>query len=416
MSTPLARPAAVYRRKKSLYYSAVFQVWDARAQRWKQAMKSTRCTDESKALQIAREFERVSLAAGGVSGEARISRDFVVEIINDILRIAGHREVVDSKSWKSYSDAWLKAAAKRVPKTLSASSLKAYTSYVNNFTVWLGKDAELALGNFTGDMLQNWYLSGIEEGLKPTTMNIAASTISTIFERARDEGYATRNPVNLISRELNNSNTRDPYTPAEVERLLSYLRASTERRDWLTVTLLGLCTSQRLTDCANALRTQIVVQPGTWIWEMQQGKTKKKMRIPIVGPLASHLTELWQEPTDSLYLAPSLAGVAAARNRGLSTQFTEILKSAGIEGRKVEGQGRGLSFNSLTFHSLRHTCNSLLANAGITPEVRRMITGHSNDATNLIYTHLEDATKSKALNKAFSPKKKAAARKAAAGD
>ena len=54
-------------------------------------MKSTRCTDESKALQIAREFERVSLAAGGVSGEARISRDFVVEVINDILRLAGHR-------------------------------------------------------------------------------------------------------------------------------------------------------------------------------------------------------------------------------------------------------------------------------------------------------------------------------------
>jgi len=126
-----------------------------------------------------------------------------------------------------------------------------------------------------------------------------------------------------------------------------------------------------------------------------------------VEPLASHLERLWSQATDSVFLAPSLAVTPADGAAGLSSQFAAILVAAGIEGRKVEGKGeKGRRFHSKTFHSTRHTCNSLLANAGVPADVRRMITGHSDTETNIIYTHLDDKTKAKALVKAFAPQKK----------
>jgi integrase len=382
-------------------------VWDARRQEWKPVSKSTRCRDEAKALEVAREYERVALAAGGPMAASSLSRDFVVGVINDILRISGHRDIEDTKRWDTYSKAWLESAKKRIPTSLSLGTWRTYQSHIQNLTKWLGAQAKLSLGAITGEMMQEWYRAGIETGLSATTMNNTSTTISTIFERAKDEGFATRNPVNLIDRDDHEGNTRDPFTAEDMEKILTYLRSDKSHSDWLTVALLGLCTSQRLSDCAKATRGQFEQGSPFWVWDMRQGKTGKKMRIPIVEPLTSHLMMLWKKPADSLFLAPSLAPLPSGGFQGgLSWQFAKILKEAGVQGRKVKGKGKGRGFHSKTFHSTRHTCNSLLANAGVPADVRRMITGHSDDATNLIYTHFDDKTKAKALNKAFAPQKK----------
>ena len=43
----------------------------------------------------------------------------------------------------------------------------------------------------------------------------------------------------------------------------------------------------------------------------------------------------------------------------------------------------------LTFHSLRRSFNSALANAGLPKEVRMKLTGHSTKAMNEVYTHIQ---------------------------
>lgn len=402
--------AKVYQRlrpdgtPKSPFWHAWFQVWDAQKQAWKPKTQSTKSADETAALEIAKEFERIALAAGP-NGNVRISREIVMDGVNSIMRISGHRAVIDCPRWSEYAETWLAIQKKRVPKSLSEGSLATYKSHINNFTKWLGKDADLPLTSISGEMLQDWYRDVTEEGLKATTMNNTATTISIIYQRAIDEGYTVRNPVNLIDRDDNDGNTRDPFTLDEMDAIITYLRGDPAREDWLTVALLGFCTSQRLTDCANAVVTQI--EPGQpWhFWHLRQGKTGKQIRIPMVEPLASHMKAILKKPREGLFLAPSLAGLPSGGFQdGLSWQFGEILKAAKVEGRRVEGKGRGRGFNSKTFHSTRHTCNSLLANAGIPSDVRRMITGHADDATNAIYTHLDDATKGKALVKAFTRK------------
>ena len=56
--------------------------------------------------------------------------------------------------------------------------------------------------------------------------------------------------------------------------------------------------------------------------------------------------------------------------------------------RKVVGKtARTLARRS--FHSLRHTYNTELANAEVPQEIRRKLVGHASDGVNDIYTHLD---------------------------
>jgi integrase len=125
------------------------------------------------------------------------------------------------------------------------------------------------------------------------------------------------------------------------------------------------------------------------------------VRIPLVEPLGSHLRSLKARSQDAA-VSPTLDGLPAGHVHGLSAQFKTHLEAVGIVGRTVKGKGtKGRAFNSKTFHSLRHTCNSLMANAGVSADVRIAILGHATKKMNERYTHLSDATTGQALVEAI---------------
>jgi len=56
-------------------------------------------------------------------------------------------------------------------------------------------------------------------------------------------------------------------------------------------------------------------------------------------------------------------------------------------------RGKGLRiFTKRSFHSLRHSFNSVLANAGVPKEIRMKLTGHASPMMNQNYTHLNPDT------------------------
>ena len=75
---------------------------------------------------------------------------------------------------------------------------------------------------------------------------------------------------------------------------------------------------------------------------------------------------------------PELAGKRISGGRGLSVQFRNIVEAAAINGRIVMREGKGRSTHSKTFHGLRHSFISQLANAGVAPEIRQKLAGHSD--------------------------------------
>src|SRR5262249_10414689 len=72
-----------------------------------------------------------------------------------------------------------------------------------------------------------------------------------------------------------------------------------------------------------------------------------------------------------------------------------LMEAACIEQRVIRERnedGSGRSVSALTFHSLRHSFSSLLANAGIAEETRMALTGHTTRAMQQHYTHRELST------------------------
>jgi integrase len=65
--------------------------------------------------------------------------------------------------------------------------------------------------------------------------------------------------------------------------------------------------------------------------------------------------------------------------------------------RKKDGKlGRNVS--RLSFHSLRHSFNSAMANADVPLEIRQKLTGHASQDMNKHYTHLELETVRRAVH------------------
>jgi integrase len=87
----------------------------------------------------------------------------------------------------------------------------------------------------------------------------------------------------------------------------------------------------------------------------------------------------------------------AARYRSATFKmWAQIRVPVGV---KKEGKGKGRQFQTLGFHSLRHSFVSRLANAEVSADVRKQIVGHSSDEIHQRYVHLELALQKSALSK-----------------
>ena len=82
-----------------------------------------------------------------------------------------------------------------------------------------------------------------------------------------------------------------------------------------------------------------------------------------------------------------LANAAADGRNGLSNQFARLMAQAGVDQHKIHaGRNR---FSKKSFHSLRHSFSSTLANAGISADVRMKLTGHKSVDVHQRYTHMQ---------------------------
>ena len=123
-----------------------------------------------------------------------------------------------------------------------------------------------------------------------------------------------------------------------------------------------------------------------------KGKTpKSKVEIPIHEALEEYLLS---GPTSGAPFAPVFPephGKPGSGKSGLSMAFKRIMAKAGIDAGVIRGRSgaAGRSVSALSFHSLRHSFNSALANAGVSQELRQKLTGHASADMNIIYTHHE---------------------------
>jgi integrase len=180
------------------------------------------------------------------------------------------------------------------------------------------------------------------------------------FKIALEQGLIDRNPVAAVRPIRTSSAKKDVFSPEQVRELLEEAEG-----DWKGLILSGYFTGGRLVDLARLTWSDIDLSEKTIT--VVQRKTGSSVRIPIHQDLYEYLLELPSSDRPKRPVFPKLFDKPGAGKSGLSMYFKRLTERAGIDdgvARKKDGKlGRNVS--RLSFHSLRHSFNSAMANADV---------------------------------------------------
>jgi len=367
--------ASVVKRTNSRFWIACFTNRDGR-----QLKRSTKSSDRRQALGIALELERVERQArAGVLTTTQLKK-----ILNDVAeKVTG--DSILAPAVEVYLKEWL--AGVKVRNT--GATVERYKNTVRLFLVSLGPKAQKPITSVTAKDAEDFLNSRLKAGAAPKTAIVDLKTINIAFRRAEAYGIVLKNPVAAVRPPKEECSERAVFTLDEVQKLLT----AAPTVEWQTLILLGYFIGAHLRDCVQMKWENVYPEQG--VIEYQQQKTGKKVVVPMHYHVIEHLNFLSTFGTTG-FLCPKLASKVTGGRRGLSEGFKRIVEKAGIDPLIIPGKGTR-KFTRLTFHSLRHSFNSALANAGVAEEIRMKLTGHSSKVMNNHYTHLELGTLKKAM-------------------
>ncbi len=360
--------ASVHQRPKSPYWHASYLGPDGR---W--ILRSTKQENRQSALAVAMEYERASkLARRGelVETQAR-------EVLKDIMKRADMGETLQTVSIKSHFDTWLASKCGRKAK----STGERYGVAVADFLETLGNRATKPLTSLTAADVERFLDHRIAKKLSPATVRLDVKIIGGALNAARRQGLITTNPAEAVELPEADSMERGTFTPEEVKMLVD-----TAEGQWKLLILFAYFTGARLCDCCRMQWDGVDLARETLTY--QQAKTGAKVTLPLHPDLLAQLNKLAGTDKPEVFIMPTLAGQRGSGRRGLSETFKKIMRKVGVDSQTVKGKGNQM-FSKRSFHALRHSFTSALANQNVSSELRMKLTGHSTEGEHKKYTHHE---------------------------
>ena len=360
--------ASVHQRPRSPYWHASYLGPDGR---W--ILRSTKQQDRQSALAVAMEFERASkLARRGELVEAQAR-----EVLKDIMKRADMGETLQSVSIKSHFDTWL--ASKRARKAKATGDR--YGGAVVGFLKSLGSRACKPLTSLTAADVERFLSQRTSLGLAPQTVSLDGKVIRTALNAARRQGLIPTNPAEAVELPEGESVERGTFTPAEVKLLVD-----TAEGEWKLLILFAYFTGARLGDCCRMQWEGVDLGEGTLTYT--QTKTGAKVTIPLHPDLLVRLNKLAGTDKAEVFILPHMANLRPGGRHGLSESFKRVVRKTGLDLQTVKGAGKRM-ISRRTFHALRHSFTSALANQNVAPELRMKLTGHKTEGEHRKYTHHE---------------------------
>jgi integrase len=328
-------------------------------------------------MAFALECERAEkLAGAGTLTEAQAR-----SILNGILERAATGETLRCPSVSDYLREWL--AGKEATK--AGGTVTRYAKSVNEFLTHLGDRAKKPLSSLTPRQVESFVTMRSKTGLSPSTVTLDAKVLRTALNKARRQGLISTNPAEAIDLPGNDSVERGTFTAAEVKMLVDAAEG-----EWKTLIQLAFFTGARLSDCVRMEWDSVDLAKAVLTYT--QGKTGSTVTLPIHPELEGHLSKLATSDRPERFLMPGMADKGPGGRHGLSESFKTIMRKAGVDSQEVKRDVGVRTLSRRTFHALRHSFTSALANAGVAPELRMKLTGHTTEAAHRGYTHHEIET------------------------
>lgn len=255
------------------------------------------------------------------------------------------------------------------------------------------------LTDITTGVLDDWILQlvnnpvpnlmGKKKGvrfLSPATVNRILQIAKSIFEQACIDGYLKENPAKYV-KPISNAGKKEKgvLTPVEVKALLNPDVWEDFRH--YAINLLTLATGIRISEVRGLQVSQVhqtYIEVHT-AWEEQHGLKDPKWGSTRDLPISQKVYEVLQEVVKTSRPQTLLFYGAAGYDKPMAKSYIaknlyKALHKIGIsEEERIE--------RNLTFHSHRHTLNTMLRSANISDSKIRMITGHRQPSMTDLYTH-----------------------------
>lgn len=384
-------------QKRSPYWIAVFTVSEAGRSRriWRTTKIAVlplpgRDHHPNGKLKTKRELRAEAEEVGRAIEKAeRAKRDGSATEVMLKRLLSGVLERVEGRSLTTHTvESWLAEWIAAREPAVSKRTIKKYKQAREEFLLALGRRRRARLDSIQRSDFVSLQTKLLEEGLTPQTINgRIRKVLAGPFRLAWTQGLLPANPLAGLPPLRTVEAERGTFTIEEIQRLTAVASP-----DWQGVILTGFYTGARLLDVSN-LRWENVDLSARVI-KFTAAKTGRAVRAVIHPCLADFLLSRPTTDDPKAFLFPTLALKSGGGRSGLSMSFRRIMDRAEVAAgvaREAKGlAGRNLS--SRSFHSLRHSFNSALANSGVSQELRRKLTGHSSDAMNSVYTHLETET------------------------
>jgi len=248
------------------------------------------------------------------------------------------------------------------------------------------------LSKITPAMIEEWLLDLRDSsGLSPTTVNHSLKTLKTMLAEATRLGTIASNPAASVEGLAESPKERGTLTVAELRALFADEALPTVWSGDLahfTLNLLAASTGLRMGE-VQGLQVQHV-HPGyiavVHSWAREYGLTDPKWHnvreVPLTVRVSDYLGSVvevsaYQEPGAFVFAGPN----------GKPIEQKAILRNLHAALAEIEISDEERTARNLTFHSHRHTFNSLCR--GRIPDYKlQKLTGHRSDAMTEAYTHV----------------------------
>ena len=331
---------------------------------------------ESEALELRRKASDLPRAYAAILEtavrEARTG-DLTLARSEELLRRLRSYAIPDFRevSVDEWFGEWVEAQRPHV----SESSIRTYSDARRRITEALGKNkSNVPLTELTSADVRT-ALGKIAKKVKAATANMDLRALRRALEAACGEGLMTANVAKSV-RPLptTDSAERAPFSAEEVSKLIAHAYND----EWRGLILIAAHTGLRMGDVLS-LSTENVEDNTLVIRPQKTKRSKRTIRVPMTSPVKE-----WVKDTEGAFF-PQLRQKSTSTH---STNFARLMEKAGVD-REITLPGGVIARRS--FHSLRHSFTSWLAEADVHSDVRRKLTGHQSPGVHDLYTHHDES-------------------------